>query len=234
MSQIVSSIALAFLVVSAMRVEVSTSKSAFPESVNLTEALIEEAIADGRAGKIRPYRLSHPIQGSPHQQVAVYTPYVRVGLAAAHREHASSAASAAELPGWLTEPTLHFVFRAPCQKPPCEYPGNYRIDQSSLPLVFVGPRTASVASPSQDRATHQSLPRGVLGPAVESTGVSSDLRFLDALGGPPFEGATAVATFGASVIKPSAFVYAVWSFGGDTVRVYSGSQVTSEDIRAWR
>lgn len=63
--------------------------------------------------------------------------------------------------------------------------------------------------------------------------VTTDLGFLDAIGGPPFDNAALAAVFDPDRFRPGLDLLAYWTLP-DRSRVVSGARLTDADLRSWR
>lgn len=79
----------------------------------LDSVLIQQAIDWGRSEEPAPYRIFHaPGEGrNPHVVGLVYTPFLRVALAARAAQEAGHALDASSLPAWLVAPMVHIAVR---------------------------------------------------------------------------------------------------------------------------
>jgi hypothetical protein len=188
------------------------------QPLRLEDRLVQASIEEGTTGAVSPYRLRAEIGQPSSQRVAIYTPYVRVALAAAQAAREQRPLHVDDLPAWVTEPVVYVVFRAPCANPPCEYEG-LRLDPALPPAaVRVGPLL------STDNAAEST---------VDAIKVVHDLSFLNAIGGPPFENAVVMAVFRSEDLRLRTSVYARWDVSA-TVRAYSGGQIRQDDVRTWK
>lgn len=196
----------------------------FPRSASLTPELIEQAVAEGMGDAVvAPYRLLSEIGTPPNQKAAVYTPFIRVALAArAARARGVEAFDAATLPQWVTAPQVLVVFSAPCRDaPPCSYHGFEFDDTTPLMQVSVAPGIPALAASGR---------RDI----IPAAAISTDLSLLGLIGGPPFANARVAATFEPHTFGAGLTVFAAWSLDDGKVIVYSGGRLTEADLRSWR
>jgi hypothetical protein len=89
------------------------------QPIALDARAIEQAIEWGRSEDPEPYRIFHaPGEGRNRNVVGlVYTPYLRVALAARAADEAGLRLDPASLPAWLVAPVVHIAVRwyAPCE-----------------------------------------------------------------------------------------------------------------------
>ena len=182
------------VVASVTATEFSPSDS-FPKSAYLNERSIQEAVEWGNAGKARPYHLySKGFKAEP--SMAVYTPFVRVGMAAQEARRRGGSIEVTRLPAWVTEATVHVVVRPP-----------HRVDETTL-KAFPG------ASSLKDVPIAQiglSSPQGaIFHNYIAPISVVRDLSYLDIFGGKPFDDAAAAAVFEPMQMTRGVDVYGWW------------------------
>jgi hypothetical protein len=195
-----------------------------------SDEIVEAALATGHAGeKVTPYRLRREVGYPRKQQVAIYTKFVRVALAAWTAKSSGKHITQTSLPKWVTDDSVYVVFASPCPDgvPPCDLPWG-RLGRGVAPTrVRIGPLILD--------DLQRYLPREAANSAnsfVNADGVTTNLQFLDAIGGLPFDDAFVVATFNPQDFVPGLGVYALWQFDG--IRAVVGGTVTDVELRAWR
>jgi hypothetical protein len=193
-----------------------------PDSAYLTPESMIQAVALGQKDDLVPYRLRHEIGVPPTQKTAVYTPFIRVALAArAAKLRTDTTFDASRLPQWVTAPDVLVVFGAPCASAlPCRY-GDEEYDRDTpLTQVSVGPLLKTPQAPYAPGF-------------VKARDISYDLSFLDVLGGPSFSNAMLAARFEPGALKPGLTLFARWTLPSGSL-VYSGGVIAEADLRSWR
>jgi hypothetical protein len=191
----------------------------FPDSVALNPELISLALEEARTGQIRPYRLYKG--GHRSADAAVYTPFIRVALAAQlafRRENAEL--DPADLPTWITEPVVWVVFPPPCL-PGC--PPAFIHDDDHRRLGVVG-----ISEDMSNRAMPVARPIRVL----------QDMTQFARLGVLPFADASVAAAFQPLLFRSGWTVFALWTFsdsrGSYLGGAYSSGLIASADLATWR
>jgi hypothetical protein len=181
-------------------------------AVQTADALVAAAIADGIAGRAAPCRLPGA------NGVAVYTPAVRVALAAQafHGQH-QRGPDPRELAPWIVSPRVWVVFNRPDN---------------------VASRLHAVAWSRRTPLTDIAVDRAVTG-AVEPAGrwrtapveVATDLSFLAALGPLPFDEPALAAAFEPGALQPGLWVFARWTLPNKDRLITSG-RISEAALRA--
>jgi hypothetical protein len=138
----------------------------------LTESDLSDAIAWGETGTARAYPLT--TKGSSREAGVVYTPFVRVALAAAGAKAAGEPLQRDQIPASLTAPVIHVVIWR-LQIPPDPYLqiletvgprielGEFPLRQINIPPLWM----------SSDRATIGKLDAALLSHEVEAVAAFS-------------------------------------------------------------
>jgi hypothetical protein len=193
---------------------------------NLTREDIDAAIKWGTQGSPAPYRLHHrrpdPAQTNPVVVGAVYTPFLRVALAAkaAHQRGHSFAVS--DVPPSLIEPVAYVAVRWYC----CVDRDHGDDLASWHPLV---PFDYKIAVPG-DR-----LPRTLN--LVTPLWVSRDLSILSNFGAEvPYEDIVLIAAYPMSALKADMDIVIYREVReGDRRRVFvENGRIAAEDLARWR
>lgn len=92
---------------------VAATPTVMAQPTALDGILIQQAIDWGRSDSPQPYRIFHaPGEGrNPHVVGLVYTPFLRVALAARAAHETGQDLDAASLPAWLVAPVVHIAVR---------------------------------------------------------------------------------------------------------------------------
>jgi hypothetical protein len=99
----------------------------FPQSTVLSGEDIEEAVVSGRNGEVQPYLLNRTIGGGSRPRAVIYTPFVRVALAAMARvlTFDGSTILSQVAPQWIASTEVLVVIGSPCPgEPVCEFGGD--------------------------------------------------------------------------------------------------------------
>lgn len=195
----------------------------FPQSTVLSGEDIEEAVVRGRNGDVAPYLINHPIGGGSKPRAVIYTPFVRVALAARARllTFDGSAIISRGAPQWIASPEVLVVIGSPCPgEPVCEL-GGYIVDPiaESPTRVYISQR---VNTPASSPPAPVATPIRVL-----------ILRDLQWLGSIPVEGPAVAATFGAHEFKAGAAVVAEWG-RRDRTAISAGGYIHGGELETWR
>jgi hypothetical protein len=192
----------------------------------LTRSDIDAAITWGESGEARAYVLHHAQGATGTNRVivgVVYTPFVRVALAAAATRAAGRTLSAYDMPPELVDPIVHIAFRWYC----CD---SIKGDTPLSFNPFAEPFDYRIAVPGD--------------PPVVSTGVTvtplwvrRDLSALAAIGGLPFRDTVLLAAYPLVALSgPSDFVIYRRVVGpdGHTITEERRGRITASDLRDWR
>ncbi len=198
----------------------SYSVPRFPESTVLSGADIEEAVERGRSGDVAPY-LINGLGGGSKPKAAIYTPFVRVALAAAARllTYGGATILFQAGPQWMASPEVLVVFGRPC-------PGNSACEAGG---VVIDPMAES---PTRVYLEQTQPPSS--GPRPIATPVRVlPLRDLQWLGAIPVEGPVVAATFSPKDFRAGARVAAEWG-RWDSVTFVVGGYLQQADLDTWR
>lgn len=199
----------------------SYSVPRFPQSTVLSGEDIEEAIERGRNGDVAPYLISGLGGGGGRPMAAIYTPFVRVALAAAARLLTYDGATILFQAGpqWMASPEVLVVFGRPC-------PGNSACEAGG---VVIDPMAES---PTRVYLEQTQPPSS--GPRPMATPVRVlPLRDLQWLGAIPVEGPVVAATFSPKDFKAGAKVAAEWGHW-NSVRWVVGGYLQQAELDTWR
>jgi hypothetical protein len=166
----------------------------FPESAQLDDRLLREAVALGESGKPEPYWL-YPRPGPRTANAAVYTPFIRVALAAYAAAQRGERLSTGTLPDWVKDPAVHVVVRAQNSS------GVHEMFFPDDPPLARTPITQIALVP------HGKPPGSTF---IEPKWLTRDLSYLDAIGGAPFPNAVAAAAFDARAMVQDVDVFGWW------------------------
>ncbi len=198
----------------------SPQEHTFPQSAYMTPEQVREAMAAGTTADVSPYRLHDEIGARPGPTAAVYTPFVRVALAAKAAQRSNDDGSVPpHWPQWVTAPNVIVVFARPCGAQSCQVDDQTLEDDAPVSQVGIARLMETVE-----------LPRSAT--AFRAVAVTRELAFLDVLGGPPFENAILAATFEPEAFRPGLTVFASWTLA--KTRFYSGGVISANDLRHWR
>ena len=186
---------------------------------------IEEAIRWGETGTPSPYLLHHAqYQGTTDDVVvgAVYTPFVRVALAAHAAHDKGERLDPENIPEWVVEPVVYIAFRWYC----CD--GDHGDMASYHPLE---PFDYALAVPGR--------PAGLRNIAAPPLWVERDLSLLNAFGGVPYSDVVLLAGYPLPALsQPGDFVIyrnvpnpANPQYPGTLMEI---GRVTASDVRDWR
>lgn len=200
----------------------SYSVPRFPQSTILSGEDIEEAIERGRNGDVAPY-LINGLGGGSRPKAAIYTPFVRVALAAAARLLTVDGATILfqVAPQWVASPEVLVVFGRPCLPEGTCDAGGVVID----PLA---------ENPSRVYIKQQvPLPASSGAPVVATPIRVIPLRDLQWLGTIPVEGPVVAATFSPKDFRAGARVAAEWGRWNSVVFVVGG-YLQQAELETWR
>lgn len=161
----------------------------------LDEASLAEAVRLGETSEPAPWLLYHDPR-SDEATMAVYTPFVRVAMAAHAAKRRGGRLDMTTLPGWVVERGIHVVIRpfsrsagAASQLFPDDPP------LARTPPTHIGLQQRDSKVPSR---------------SIPPRWTTTDLSYLAALGGRPFPDAVAAAAFDPDVMVAGLDVYAWW------------------------
>jgi hypothetical protein len=202
-------------------------------SDTLTPKDIDEAIRWGMDGEPTPYLLRHdgpPGKVNPAIVGAIYTPFLRVALAAKAARSAGRDFASGDVTPSLIEPVIYVAFRWYCCVDPDHGVDLASWDPSRAPADY------QIAMPGDRVARSHSRLRVTASPLS----ISRDISLLARFGGDlPYRDVVLIATYPVSVLPsgPSFVIYRKWpspSFPqGKTTSILVG-QVTPEDLHRWR
>jgi hypothetical protein len=176
--------------------------------------VLREALTFGELHTPRPYILRQ----NRRENIAVYTPFIRIAMAAHIAKQQGGHVTAESLPAWVTEPTVYVLVRWPCERDVCtSIDGTETFTKDMTPRVSAG--RLGGGAPGFDSAT-------------QPLWVTTDLSNLRALGELPFDGAVAAAGFAPHVLKPDIDFYAWWRKGIHTL--VSSGRLEAAYLQAWR
>lgn len=190
----------------------------------LDEASLREAIAFGETHDPGPYLLYQKAYGpadpdEPREPtMAVYTPFVRVALAARTARECGHALRADTLPEWIVKPDILVVVRPPSRTSGMSsrlFPDDPPLDQTPITQIAL-----------MRRGQPQFL--DFIAPAS----MTRDLSFLTALGGLPFPDAVGAATFDPKLFLLDVDIYGWWRKGNDYLP--SHGMLDPEEMKTWR
>lgn len=201
----------------------SSIEPRFPRSTVLTGDDIEEAIVRGRASEVTPYLLNRVIGGGSIPRAAIYTPFVRVALAAmAGRLTFDGARILSEVaPQWIASPDVLVVFGSPCPgEQICEFGGEAVDPRGVSPTrIYIHPQDGSRSSP---------------GPGNVATPIRvvpmSDLRWLGTI---PVNEPVVAATFSPHEFRDGSAVVAEWG-RRDGISFLAGGRIQQTELDIWR
>jgi hypothetical protein len=196
--------------------------SRFPHSTILSGDDIEEAVDRGRSGDVAPYLLNRPIGGGPKPKAVIYTPFVRVALAAMAQvlTFDGSTMLSQVAPQWIASPEVLVVIGSPC-------PGESACQ--------VGDVVVPIAeSPTRLYIRHQVNPSESSGPAAVASPIRVvPLRDLQWLGSIPVEEPVVAATFNPQEFRAGSLVRAEWG-QWDRIVFVAGGYIQEAELDTWR
>jgi hypothetical protein len=185
----------------------------------LDSASFQAAVDWGRSNDPEPYLIyqaANDRRGTGTSRIivgAVYTPFVRVALAARAARHADRALSPSDIPEWLIAPVVHIAVRW--------HTGCALAPGASHPNVEIVPEGARLGGPQGP---------GGLRPLGESPGVEA----LVSLGGTPaFSDASQVVTYPLSVLTQDVDVI-VFNRGAEDRLCFERGRLTRGQTQTWR
>lgn len=161
----------------------------------LDEASLAEAVRLGEVSEPAPYLLYHD-PGSDEATMAVYTPFIRVAMAAHAARKRGGRVDVTTLPRWVVERDILLVVR-----PADGSAAMARLLFPADPPLAQTPPTQIGLQRRDSKLPFQSIP-----PRWTTT----DLSYLAALGGRPFPDAVAAAAFDPDLMVTGLDVYAWW------------------------
>jgi hypothetical protein len=174
-----------------------TAQHALPRSAYLDSTAIAEAILFGEKQSPHPYMV--PMPGWPEPNIAVYTPFMRVALTASVAERRGGRATAESLPEWVTRPEVHVVVKWPHNEP-TKFGGGGALFHQQMKMSQIG---------------LMPIGRFDIFDFVRPNWMTTDLSYLDTLGGAPFANAAAAAAFPAESFVSGMDVYGWWQVDRD-------------------
>ena len=195
----------------------------FPQSTVLSGADIEEAVALGGNGEVRPYVVARPIGGGSGPKAVVYTPFVRVAIAAMAKALTfdGSTILSQVAPQWIASPEVLVVIGSPCpNEPACEFGGDV------VDPIAVGPTRLYIR--------HQVDPSRSSVPAAVATPLRVlPLRDLRWLGSIPVKSPAVAATFSAEEFRAGSSIIAEWG-RWDNITFLAGGYLQPVELETWR
>lgn len=181
------------------RIGLHQPPSALAQSARLDEASLAEAVRLGEVSEPAPYLLYHP--DSDEATMAVYTPFVRVAMAAHTARQRGERLDPSTLPRWVVERDIHIVIR-PADRSAAMARLLYPTDPplAETPITHIGLQRRDSKLPLQP---------------IPPRWTTTDLSYLSALGGRPFPDAVAAAGFDPDLMTAGLDVYAFWQKQND-------------------
>lgn len=151
----------------------------------LSSELIGEAIELGTYGEPAPYLLRHAGGRTPNSVIvgAIYTPYLRVALAAKSARLAGRPFTAADVTPHLSAPVFYVAYRWYC----CDVDQN---KDTFNPFASFDYKIALVPAQGPSPLTPQNLQE-----ATQPVWIRRDVSLLDAFGGAPYSDIVLVAAY---------------------------------------
>jgi hypothetical protein len=188
----------------------------FPASAHLDDASVREAIALGEKHRPEPYLL-YPRPGPRTATFAVYTPFIRVALAAYSANQRGERLLISKLPPWILESDVHVVVRPQSTVMAAVlFPEDPSLTRTPITMIVL-------AAPDREPPILD---------GIAPKWMTTDLSYLDAIGGAPFADAVAVAAFDAELVVQSVGVYGFWRKENDYIP--SHGVIDRNVIRSWR
>lgn len=195
----------------------------FPQSTVLSGEDIEEAVMRGRSGQqVLPYFINRPIGGGSAPRAVVYTPFVRVALAAMAGVLTFDGVTISSQVSqrWIASPEVLVVIGSPCPgEPACEFGGEV-VDPIAV-------------SPTRLYIRHQVSPPGSSAPAVATPIRQVPLREIRWLGSVPVKEPVVAATFSPQEFRVGSSVVAEWG-RWDSVTFLAGGHIQRAELETWR
>lgn len=200
----------------------SYTVSRFPQSTVLSGEDIQEAVVRGQDAEVLPYLLrQRPIGGGARPKAVIYTPFVRVALAARARvlTFDGSTIVSQVAPQWIASPEVLVVIGSPC-------PGE--------PACVHGDVVVPIAEGQSRLYIRHQVDPPSSGPAAVATPLRVlPLRDLQWLGTIPVEEPTVAATFSPQEFRAGSLVVAEWG-RWDSVRFVAGGYIQGAELETWR
>jgi hypothetical protein len=199
----------------------------------LTRKDIDDAIRWGMDGDPTPYLLHH--EGPPGNSNsvivgAIYTPFLRVALAAKAARSAGHDFASEDVTHSLIEPVIYIAFRWYCCVDPDHGNDLASWNPSTAPVDY------KIATPGDRVARSHSRLRVTASPLS----ISRDISLLASFGGDlPYRDVVLIATYPVSVLPsaPNFVIYREWPSPsvrqGKTTSILVG-KVTPQDVTRWR
>lgn len=165
------------------------------QSAQLDEASLREAVRCGETSEPEPYLL-YPGPGQDEPTMAVYTPFIRVAMAAHAARQRGERLDVSTLPRWVVERDIHVVVRPANRSAMMArqlFPGDPPLAET--PVTQIGLQRRDSKLPVQ---------------SIPPRWTTTDLSYLEALGGRPFPDAVAAAAFDPDLMVTGLDVYAWW------------------------
>jgi len=146
----------------------------------------------------------------------VYTPFIRVALAAYTATQRGERLSMSKLPLWIVERDVHVVVRPQNTTfAAWWFPEDPSLTRTPITQIVLAPRSGA---PYLD--------------GIPPKWMTTDLSYLDAIGGAPFADAVAAAAFDPGLIVQNVDVYGLWRKENDYIP--SHGFLDANEIRKWR
>jgi hypothetical protein len=207
--------ALVLLAASAAAGRSHQTTGEFPASAHLDDASVREAVALGEKRRPEPYFL-YPRPGERKATVAVYTPFIRVALAVHTASQRGARVSIGKLPPWILESDVHVVVRPQSTMMAAElFPEDPSLARTPMTMIVLAP-------PDREPTLDGIAPKWM----------TTDLSYLDVIGGAPFADAVAAAAFDAELIVQSVGVYGFWR--KENHFIPSHGVLERNEVKHWR
>jgi hypothetical protein len=148
--------------------------------------------------------------------MAVYTPFIRVALAAYTATQRGERLSVSKLPPWMVETDVHVVVRPQSTTyAPQFFPEDPTLTRTPITQIVLTPRGRA---PWTD--------------GIPPKWLTTDLSYLAAIGGAPFEDAVAAAAFDPAVMMQNVDVEGFWKKDNDYIPTQGF--LDANEKRNWR
>jgi hypothetical protein len=169
----------------------------------------------GEQRRPEPYWL-YPRPGPRTATVAVYTPFIRVALAAHTAIQRGHRLSMSTLPPWIVESDVQVVVRP----------------QNTTFAAQLSPEDLSLTKTPMTQIVLAPRGRGPYPDGIPPKWMTTDLSYLDAVGGPPFTDAVAAAAFDPALMMRNVDVYGYWR--KENHFIPSHGFLDPNEVRNWR
>jgi hypothetical protein len=189
-----------------------------PRLAQLDEASLRKAVVFGETSRPEPYLL-YPNPGPRDEAtMAVYTPFIRVALAAHAARQRGERLDASTLPLWVVERDIHVVVRP--------------ADRSASMARLLFPADPPLAETPITQIGLQRHGRLHFLDFIPPRWMTTDLSYLTLLGGLPFPDAVAAAAFDPDLLVKDVDVYGWWQKQNEFFP--SHGFLNPDDIKSWR